>query len=146
MRLASCCDIDALWLELRPFSASVRNSVHGWGRCGLQTVGSRDMPKRVVVGVVKSDKMMKSRRVEIARLVKHAKYGKIVRRRTVCYVHDENNESAMGDLVEIVEARPRSKSKRWDLVRVVEKNRAVDVAAMKAARALVESEQTASQG
>ena len=94
------------------------------------------MSKRVAVGVVTSDRMNKTRRVEIPRLVRHAKYGKIIRRRTICYVHDERNESSTGDTVEIVEAPPRSKNKRWNLVRVVEKSRAVDVAALKAARAI----------
>lgn len=91
------------------------------------------MPKKVAVGVVKSDKMAKTRVVEIPRLVKHPMYGKYVRERTVCYVHDEGNESAEGDTVEIIESRPRSKTKRWELVRVVEKSTAVDVAALKAA-------------
>lgn len=79
------------------------------------------MPKRVAVGVVASAKTAKTRRVEIARLVKHEKYGKYVRRKTVCYVHDENNESGDGDTVEIIECPPRSKTKRWELVRVVAK-------------------------
>ena len=98
------------------------------------------MPKRVAVGVVTSDKMDKTRRVEIPRLVKHPKYKKYVRRKTICYVHDESNESSAGDTVEIVEARPRSKSKRWDLVKVVEKNRDVDIAALRAAQKSAESE------
>ena len=93
------------------------------------------MPKRVAVGVVASDKMTKTRRVEIPRLVRHPKYGKIIRRTTVCYVHDEQNRSSAGDTVEIVEARPRSKMKRWELVRVITKNSAVDLAAMRAAQA-----------
>ena len=92
------------------------------------------MPKKTEIGVVVSDKMSKTRRVEIPRVVRHPKYGKYIRRRTVCYVHDENNESAAGDKVEIIEARPKSKLKRWDLVQVVEKSREVDVAALKAAR------------
>lgn len=92
------------------------------------------MPKRVVVGVVKSDKMAKTRVVEVARKVKHPLYGKFVRHRTVCYVHDEANESAEGDQVEIIESRPQSKKKRWELVKVVEKSREVDVAALRAAR------------
>ena len=91
------------------------------------------MPKKVVVGVVTRDKMAKTRRVEIPRLVKHPKYGKYLQRRTVCYIHDENNESVMGDTVEIVECRPRSKKKRWELVRVTAKSRLIDVAAMRAA-------------
>jgi len=91
------------------------------------------MPKRVAVGVVASDKMAKTRRVEIPRLVRHAMYGKIIRRTTVCYVHDEQNASSAGDTVEIVESRPRSKKKRWELVRVIAKHSAVDVAAEKIA-------------
>ena len=91
------------------------------------------MPRRVVTGVVTSDKAAKTRRVEVSRLVKHPKYGKYIRRRTVCYAHDENNESKLGDTVEIVESRPRSHLKRWELVRVVEESRAIDLAAMRAA-------------
>lgn len=94
------------------------------------------MPKKVATGVVTSDKNAKTRRVEIARKVKHPKYGKIIRKKTVCYVHDEQEESGIGDTVEIVESRPLSKTKRWNLVRIVEKSRAVDVAALKAAKQL----------
>jgi len=91
------------------------------------------MPKRVAVGVVASTKNDKTRRVEIQRRVRHPMYGKYVRHRTICYVHDENNESALGDRVEIIESRPRSKTKRWELVRIVEKSQEVDVAALRAA-------------
>src|SRR3954449_7772298 len=75
--------------------------------------------RRVAVGVVTSDKMNKTRRVEIPRLVKHARYGKYIRRRTICHVHDEKNESHVGDTVEVMESRPLSKTKHWVLVRVV---------------------------
>ena len=75
--------------------------------------------RRAEVGVVTRDKMNKTRRVEIPRLVKHRQYGKYIRRRTVCYVHDEHNESRVGDTVEIMETRPLSKLKRWRLVRIV---------------------------
>ena len=81
--------------------------------------------RRVEIGVVTSDKMQKTRRVEIPRLVKHARYGKYIRRRTICYVHDEQNESHLGDLVEIVETRPLSKTKNWRLLRVLRKAPAV---------------------
>jgi len=91
------------------------------------------MPKKTEVGVVTSDRTAKTRRVEIPRLVKHPKDGKYLRRRTVCYVHDENDESQLGDTVEIVECRPMSKTKRWLLSRVVSKSRLIDVAAMRAA-------------
>lgn len=100
------------------------------------------MPKRTAIGVVTSDKMHKTRRVEIPRLVQHATYGKIIRRRTICYVHDENNQSSLGDTVEIIESRPLSKSKRWELKRIVEKRGDVDVAAMKAAGEAAEQDVT----
>jgi small subunit ribosomal protein S17 len=77
--------------------------------------------RRVAVGVVTSDKMNKTRRVEIPRLVKHPRYGKYIRRRTICHVHDDRNESHVGDTVEIMESRPVSKSKHWRLVRIVSK-------------------------
>ena len=92
------------------------------------------MPKRLETGIVTSDKTAKTRRVEIPRLVRHPRYGKYVRRKTICHVHDENNESHLGDLVEIVESRPMSRTKRWALVRVVEKGRMLDMVAMRAAR------------
>ncbi len=98
------------------------------------------MPKRVLTGRVKSDKMDKTRVVEIPRRVRHPKYGKFIRQRTVCYVHDENNESSYGDTVKIIESRPLSRKKRWLLVEVVEKSREVDVAAMRAARKQAELE------
>ena len=82
--------------------------------------------KKTLIGIVVSDKCEKTRRVDIERRFSHAKYGKIVRRKTVCHVHDENNESQVGDRVQIEECRPRSKQKRWDLVKVVET--ALDIA------------------
>ena len=92
------------------------------------------MPKRVAQGVVKSDKMDKTCVVEITRLVPHPKYGKIIRKQRVCYVHDEANEAGVGDTVEIVESQPMSRTKRWKLVKVVEKSREVDLAALRAAK------------
>src|SRR5437660_12611088 len=77
--------------------------------------------RRTEVGVVTSDKMNKTRRVEIPRLVKHPRYSKYIKRRTICKVHDEKNESHVGDTVEIMETRPLSKTKNWRLVRVVTK-------------------------
>jgi len=89
------------------------------------------MPKRIAVGVVTSDKCDKTRRVEIGRLIKHAKYGKYLRRKTVCHVHDEQNASRLGDTVEIRESPPRSKTKCWELVRVISKSELVDIEAMR---------------
>jgi small subunit ribosomal protein S17 len=77
--------------------------------------------RKTLIGVVTRDKTDKTRRVEISRLVKHARYGKYVKNRTVCYAHDEKNETKVGDTVEIMESRPISKLKCWRLVRVVKK-------------------------
>jgi small subunit ribosomal protein S17 len=76
-------------------------------------------PRRI--GVVESDKRNKTRKVVIAYAGKHPKYGKYLRKRTVLQVHDEKNESRLGDRVEVAECRPISKTKSWVLVRVVER-------------------------
>lgn len=75
--------------------------------------------RKVLIGVVTRAKMDKTRRVEVVRVSRHGKYGKYIRQRTVCYVHDENNQSQEGDQVEIMETRPLSKTKRWRLVQVL---------------------------
>ncbi|MGI9013867.1 MAG: 30S ribosomal protein S17 [Phycisphaerales bacterium] len=75
-------------------------------------------PRRV--GVVESDSRDKTRKVMINFLVKHPKYGKYVRKRTVLHVHDEDNQSKIGDRVEIAECRPLSKTKMWTITRIVE--------------------------
>ena len=63
----------------------------------------------------------KSIKVSITRRVKHPMYGKYMNRRTKFGVHDEKNVAGVGDVVDIVECRPISKSKSWRLVKVVEK-------------------------
>ena len=107
----------------RKAPARQRGLSHRWQRKPRPAETSRDAASRGgrVVGVVTSDKMNKTRRVEIPRLVKHPRYGKYIKRRTICYVHDEKNESHNGDTVEIMETRPLSKTKNWRLVRVVTK-------------------------
>ena len=77
-------------------------------------------------GVVQSDGRDKTRKVAIAFMVKHPKYGKYIRRRTVLHVHDENNESRVGDRVEVAECRPLSKTKNWVLTRIIVKAAIVD--------------------
>jgi small subunit ribosomal protein S17 len=76
--------------------------------------------KGIKAGIVVSDKCDKSRKVEVAYLAKLPKYGKYLKRRTYFHVHDPQNDSHQGDLVEIVACRPISKNKSWRLVRVVE--------------------------
>ncbi len=92
--------------------------------------------KKILVGKVASSKAAKTLRVEIERRFRHKKYGKIVRSRTVCHVHDEAEIAVEGDLVEIVECQPRSRLKRWDLVRVVRHE--VDVTAESSASVVSE--------
>ena len=75
--------------------------------------------RKTLIGTVVSDKRNKTRRVDVERLYQHPKYGKIVRGRTICQVHDEHNQSHAGDTVEIAECPPRSRTKRWELVRVI---------------------------
>jgi small subunit ribosomal protein S17 len=65
--------------------------------------------------------MNKTITVSVERLEPHPKYGKYVRRHTVCKAHDENKEAKVGDTVEIMATRPLSKTKRWRLVRVVQR-------------------------
>jgi small subunit ribosomal protein S17 len=76
---------------------------------------------KTLTGIVSSNSGDKSIRVTIDYKVKHPKYGKYVKRRMKLAVHDELNVSGVGDLVEIVECRPYSKSKSWRVVRVVQK-------------------------
>ena len=75
--------------------------------------------RKVREGLVVSDKMDKTVVVEVEDRVKHALYGKVIRRTRKLKVHDEQNASKEGDLVEIMSTRPLSKTKRWRLVRVV---------------------------
>lgn len=75
--------------------------------------------RKTLVGVVARDPLPNTLRVEIDRRMKHPKYGKIIRGRTVCHVHDEKCVAKKGDTVEIAECPPKSKLKRWELVRVV---------------------------
>ncbi|NCO54227.1 MAG: 30S ribosomal protein S17 [Bacteroidetes bacterium CG02_land_8_20_14_3_00_31_25] len=73
------------------------------------------------VGIVKSSKMDKSVVVTEKRKVKHPKYGKFINKTTKYYVHDEKNESNVGDKVRIMETRPLSKTKCWRLVEIIER-------------------------
>ncbi len=76
---------------------------------------------RIQSGTVVSDKMNKSAVVLIERKVKHPIYGKFVKKSTKLHIHDENNECGVGDVVQVSECRPISKTKSWTLVKVVEK-------------------------
>lgn len=77
--------------------------------------------RRLVTGVVISDKMDKTIRVEVERIVKHPLFEKRFRRSYVCFAHDEAREAKCGDRVELMESRPLSKLKNWRLLRIVAK-------------------------
>lgn len=77
--------------------------------------------RKTRVGRVVSDKMSKTIVVAIEDNVKHPVYGKIIKRTLKVHAHDEENACGIGDTVEIMETRPLSKTKRWRLVRIVEK-------------------------
>lgn len=76
---------------------------------------------RTLVGKVVSDKRNKTITVQIERRTKHELYGKIVARSSKYHAHDENGEYKMGDVVEIAETRPISKTKSWVVTRLVQK-------------------------
>lgn len=82
-------------------------------------------PRRV--GVVASDARSKTRKVVVAFKAKHPKYGKYVRKRSVLQVHDEADESRLGDTVEVEACAPVSKTKTWRLVRVVTRSASENV-------------------
>lgn len=77
--------------------------------------------RKVREGLVVSDKMDKTVVVEVEDRVKHALYGKVIRRTRKLKVHDEQNSAGIGDRVSIMETRPLSATKRWRLVEILEK-------------------------
>ena len=77
--------------------------------------------KRTLVGKVVSDKRSKTVTVLIERRVKHELYGKIVAKTSKYHAHDEKGEYKLGDIIEITESRPISKTKNWVATRLVEK-------------------------
>jgi len=88
-------------------------------------MGEKPKTARSLSGRVISNKMNKTITVQVDRRIRHPLYGKIVTRHTKLHAHDESNECKEGDLVQIEECRPLSKSKAWRLVKVLEKAREV---------------------
>jgi small subunit ribosomal protein S17 len=91
---------------------------------GERTSGPDSKPRgkrKTQIGTVKSHKMNKSITVVVERLVRHPRYDKFVKHETRLHAHDENNEAAVGDVVEVASTRPLSKLKRWRLLRIVRK-------------------------
>jgi small subunit ribosomal protein S17 len=72
-------------------------------------------------GLVVGDRMDKTVVVAVTRLVRHRLYRRVIRRTTRLHAHDEANACGVGDRVQVMETRPLSKSKRWRVVKIVEK-------------------------
>ncbi|MCB9720696.1 MAG: 30S ribosomal protein S17 [Candidatus Omnitrophica bacterium] len=87
----------------------------------MSEVQARTSKRRFLQGTVVSDKMDKTRVVQIRSSIKHPKYHKIVRVANKFKAHDEKNESKIGDVVQIMETRPLSKDKRWIIKQIVNK-------------------------
>jgi len=81
--------------------------------------------QRTLVGRVVSDKMQKTVTVLVERRVKHPIYGKVITRSAKYHAHSEDGTAVAGDLVEISECRPISKTKAWTVTRVIEKARVI---------------------
>ena len=77
--------------------------------------------RKLMRGQVTANKMQKTLVVEVRRKVRHPLYEKYLTRRTKLYVHDEQNEAKVGDIVEVMQTRPLSRLKRWRLVRLVQR-------------------------
>jgi small subunit ribosomal protein S17 len=77
--------------------------------------------RKVRSGTVTSDARNKTISVEVQRLVRHPLYGRVVKKKKVLMAHDEKNEAHIGDIVEVMETRPLSKTKKWRLTKVVER-------------------------
>ena len=87
-----------------------------------QTSGDTRGSRRTIAGTVTSDKMEKTVVVTVVRRVRDRRFHKFVTRRVKYKAHDERNTCSVGDVVEIIEARPMSKTKRWRVLRTITKS------------------------
>jgi small subunit ribosomal protein S17 len=86
--------------------------------------------RKTLIGNVTSRSGDKSIKVTVPFKVPHPRYQKVINRKTVVHVHDEKNETKVGDKVEIMETRPISRLKRWRVINVIEHAITADVAAV----------------
>ncbi len=101
---------------------TVENTAEAGSQAEQQAAGAGKL-QRTVIGRVTSNKMNQTATVLVERRVKHPVYGKYVRRSKKYHVHDESNALQIGDLVQIKETRPISKTKSWTLDKVLEPGR-----------------------
>ncbi len=88
----------------------------------MNETAQRQNRRKFLEGTVVSDKMQKTRVVQVRWATKHGKYQKIVRRASKYKAHDEQNKTKVGDVVRMMETRPLSKDKRWVILEVVKSN------------------------
>jgi len=101
--------------------------------------------QRRMQGVVVSDRSSKTITVRVSHRFPHPKYGKMVRQDRKVHAHDEAGEAHVGDTVEVVECRPMSRTKRWRLVRVIERNPEAGLSAEMQPKALEQEAQQAGE-
>jgi len=83
--------------------------------------------KKTREGLVVSNAMDKTVKVEVVSRIPHPLYGKIIRKRLLLKAHDEKNECLLGDTVRVVESRPLSKTKRWSVIEIIRRSEAAEV-------------------
>lgn len=87
----------------------------------MEAVVTTRNPRKEITGKVVSNKMEKTITISVERKIKHAKYGKFVKKTSTFMAHDEKNECNINDIVRVMETRPLSKGKRWRLVEIIER-------------------------
>lgn len=85
----------------------------------MNEIIKRGNRRKFLQGAVISDKMNKTRVVQVRWSSKHVQYGKVLRRTVKYKAHDEKNEAKLGDIVRIMETRPLSKDKRWIITEIL---------------------------
>jgi small subunit ribosomal protein S17 len=91
---------------------------------------ARNTRRKTLIGFVSSKMGDKSVKVTVPYKTPHPLYHKVINRKTVLHVHDEKNETKMGDKIEVMETRPISRLKRWRVIRVVEASVGLDLVAV----------------
>ena len=117
-------DIARIYTVVRERELGIRSAPgtdEGWCRMSEQTTPEERSARKVREGLVVSDKMDKTVVVSVEDRVKHALYGKVLRRTSKLKAHDDQNDCGVGDRVRIMETRPLSATKRWRVVEILEK-------------------------
>ena len=91
---------------------------------------ARNTRRKTLIGFVSSKMGNKSVKVTVPYKTPHPLYHKVINRKTVLHVHDEKNETKVGDKIEVMETRPISRLKRWRVIRVVEASIGLDIVAV----------------